>query len=106
MRINQHQLEKMAQRMGMNMAQIEAEEVIIRSHEREIVISEPQVARINMMGQDTFQVSGRISERSRNVISESDVRLVMDQARVSREEAEASLRETGDIAESIMKLKK
>jgi len=92
--------------MGMKVTNIDAEEVIIRTVDKEIVISNPQVSKIKIMGQDTFQITGEISERPREDISDEDVDMVADQAGVSREEARAMLLETGDIAEAIMRLKK
>ena len=58
-----------------------------------------------MMGQETFQISGEISEGSG--ISEEDILTVSDKAEVSEEEARKALEETdGDLAEAIMKLQK
>lgn len=106
MKINPKQLERAMKQMGMQMSHIDAEEVIIKTSDKEIVISNPQVSKVNMMGQDTFQITGDISERPREEISEEDVEMVAEQAGVSKEEAKATLEETKDIAEAIMKLKK
>ena len=106
MKINQRQIEKAMKRMGIQPQEIVAEEVIIRTAEKEIVISNPQVARVNMMGQDTFQVSGDVSEHSKEKFSEDDVKMVAEQSSASEEEAKQALEETGDIAEAILKLKK
>jgi len=106
MKINQKQMERMMKQMGMNVTNIDAEEVIIRTAEKDIIISNPQVSKIKVMDQDTFQITGEVSEREKEDLSEDDVDMVADQAGVSREEAKEMLRETGDIAEAIMKLKK
>ncbi|MFQ5647669.1 MAG: nascent polypeptide-associated complex protein [Candidatus Aenigmatarchaeota archaeon] len=107
MKINPKQLEKMARKMGMQMAEIEAERVIIRTPEKEIVITNPQVSKVNMMGQDTFQISGEVTERSREPFTEEDIKTVIGQTGASREEVMQVLREThGDLAESIMRIKK
>ncbi|MFC1753997.1 nascent polypeptide-associated complex protein, partial [Thermoproteota archaeon] len=83
--------------------------VIIRTPEKEIIITEPQVSKVNMMGQETFQVVGNIHERealSEPEISKDDIKTVAEQADVSEEKAEEALKETkGDIAEAILKLK-
>ena len=92
--------------MGMQMSQIDAEEVIIKTPDKEIVISNPQVSKVKAMGQETFQITGEISERPREDISEEDVEMVAEQAKVSKEEARETLEETKDIAEAIMRLKK
>ena len=97
-------------RMGIQQQEIDAEEVIIRLEDREIVISNPQVSKVNMMGQETYQVVGEESERnlkSEPDISDEDVKTVMDQTGASEEEARKTLEQTkGDLAEAIMKLKK
>ena len=63
MKINPKQMEKLMKQMGMQMAHIDAEEVIIRTASKDIVIKEPEVSRINMMGQETFQIAGRMARR-------------------------------------------
>jgi nascent polypeptide-associated complex subunit alpha len=101
-------MEKMMKQMGMNVTNIDAEEVVIRTPDKDIIITNPQVSKIKAMGQETFQISGDVSERERSDedVSEDDVEMVAEQAGVSKEEAREMLRETGDIAEAIMRLKK
>lgn len=106
MKIDPKQMERMMKQMGMNVTNIDAEEVIIRTADKDIIISNPQVSKIKVMGQETFQITGDITEREREDISEDDVDMVAEQAGVSREEAREMLKETGDIAQAIMKLKK
>lgn len=106
MKINQKQVERAMRQMGMKMTQIEAEEVVIRTSEKEIVISEPQVSKVNMMGQETFQITGEITEREREDRTDEDAEMVAEEAGVSLEEAKETLAKTKDIAEAIMKLKK
>jgi len=63
-----------------------------------------------MMGQDSWQITGDVSERplaEESRITDDDVRMVAMQAGVSEEDARSALEETnGDIAEAILKLKK
>jgi nascent polypeptide-associated complex subunit alpha len=106
MKINPKQLEKMAKKMGIQSTEIEAEEVIIRSKKKEIIITNPQVSKVNMAGQDTFQISGDIEERDQSEFSEEDLRLVVEQTGATPQEAAEALEETGDIAQAILKLKK
>jgi len=110
MKINPKQLEKMAKRMGIETKPIDATEVIIRTPDREIVISNPSVSRVNMMGQDSWQITGDVSERSNTPaekFSEDDVKMVAGQAGADEEDARVALEETGgDIAEAILRLKK
>ena len=109
MKINPKQLEKMAKKMGIETKPIDATEVIIRTPDREIVISNPQVSRVNMMGQDSFQITGDVSERSPNAekFTDDDVKMVAAQAGISEDDARAALEENGgDIAQAILRLKK
>ena len=50
----------MMKKMGISQQEIDATEVIIKTPEKEIVITNPQVSKVNMMGQQTFQVVGEI----------------------------------------------
>ncbi len=106
MKINPKAIEKMARKMGMQMTEIPAEEVVIKTHEKEIVIKDPHISKVNMMGQETFQITGEVTEREKEKFSEKDIRMIMDQTGADEEEAEEVLTETGDIAEAILKIKK
>jgi nascent polypeptide-associated complex subunit alpha len=107
MKMNPRKLEKMARQMGMNMEQIEAEEVIIKKKDgSRIVVCNPNVSRINMMGQETFQVTGEVAETPGEGFSDEDVELVADQTGASPEDARSALKETGDLTKAIMRLKK
>lgn len=91
-------------RMGISQEDIDAYEVVIKTGKRDIIISNPQVAKINMSGQVSFQISGDISEAS--AISDEDVKTVAQQANVSEDAARKALEEAnGDLAEAILKLK-
>lgn len=112
--MNAKQMEKVMKQMGIQQEQIDADEVIIKSADKEIVVSNPQVVKVNVGGQETFQISGEISEREKSTeptepkekFSEDDIQMVAQQSGSSLEDARAALVETGDIAEAIMKLKK
>ncbi len=106
MKINPRQMEKMMKRMGIQSVSIEAEEVVIKTPEKDIIIRNPQVSRVNAMGQDTFQISGDVEEKEKEGFSSEDVETVMTQADVSEAEAINALKETNDLADAIMKLKK
>ncbi len=105
MKINQRQLEKAMKKMGMQTETLDAEEVIIKTPEKDIVISNPQVARVSVMGQMTYQITGDAEERSRSGFTEEDVSLVMEKTGADRETAKKALEEEGDIASAILKLK-
>ncbi len=100
-------------KMGISQHEIDAEEVIIRCGNKNLVIKQPSVVRVNMMGEDSFQISGEVVEEAKEdsekepEISDDDIKTVMEQASVSREEAEEALKQSkGDLAEAILLLKK
>jgi nascent polypeptide-associated complex subunit alpha len=104
--MNPGQMRKMMQRMGIQQNEIEAEVVIIKTPGKDIIITEPSVVKVNMMGQETFQISGHINERESSPdLNEDDIKTVMEQASVEREEAvEALKRNDYDLAKTILEL--
>jgi nascent polypeptide-associated complex subunit alpha len=108
--MNPKQMKKMMKRMGIQMSEVDAERVVIKCVDREIVIDNPQVIRSAVQGQDMFQVSGDVREEAGEValdFSAEDVKLVAEQAGVSEAKAKAALGECGgDLAEAILRLKK
>jgi len=106
--MNPRKVQQMMKQMGIQQQDIPAIEVIIKTRDKEIVITNPSVAKVNMMGQETFQISGEVHERSISTtpdISEEDVKTVMDQVSVSEEKAREAIEEAnGDLAEAIMNL--
>ncbi|MEM5804303.1 MAG: nascent polypeptide-associated complex protein [Candidatus Aenigmatarchaeota archaeon] len=103
--MNARQMEKMMKQMGIISDSIEADEVVIRTASKELIISNPQVTRVKMGGQETFQVSGEVTERKAGFTDE-DVKTVMEQTGASKAEAEKALKEEGDLAAAILRLKK
>jgi nascent polypeptide-associated complex subunit alpha len=97
-------------------------EVVIRTKTKDIHFKEPQVTEVRAQGTRTYQISGKPEERppgaagpatgtSRERAPEpaefpdEDIRLVVDQAGCTREEAIAALRGAdGSPAEAILSL--
>ena len=104
--IDPRQMKQAMKKMGMSQVDIDADLVVIHTKGKEILIHQPSVAKISMMGQESFQISGKVEERSKTLeISSADVRLVMEQAKVSEDEAKQALEENGgDIAAAILSL--
>ena len=90
-------MERQMKKMGMDMKDLKGvKEVIIRLEDKELVIPNAEVSLMNVMGQETYQVTGKAHE---------DIEMVANQAKVSEDEAKAALEETnGDLAEAILKL--
>ena len=108
--INPRQLSQAMHQMGISQEEIDAREVIIRCKDKNIIISSPSVVKVKMSGEESFQVSGKVSEERASTeleISEDDIATVMEQAGVRRDAAESALkRAKGDLAEAILFLKK
>ncbi len=105
-KINPRQLEKAMKQMGIKQEEIDATEVIIKTHDKELVIRNPHVAKVNMMGQESLQITGSIEERDLKPYKEEDVKTVMEQANCSEKEAKEALEKSkGDLAEAILSLK-
>ncbi len=104
--MKQSDINRAMKQMGIKQEEIDADEVIIKCGDKEIVISNPTVTKVNMMGQESFQITGDVSERGSVSISDEDIETVMEKAGVSKEEARKALeRAKGDLAEAILSLK-
>lgn len=98
----------MMKKMGVQQEDIDAEEVIIKCSDKKIIIRNPSVQKVNMMGQKNYQISGEESIESLDSapeISEDDIKTVMEQTQSSQEDARQALEDTeGNIAEAILLL--
>ncbi len=103
---------------NLKVEEIDAEEVIIRTKDEEIVITNPNVSLTNMQGVDVYQIVGNTIRRPRggsstveisfdpSTLKEKDIQLVAKNANVSEEEARNALIQTkGDLAAAIMYLR-
>ena len=104
--INPKQAAQMMKKMGIKQEEIQASEVIIKTEDKELVIKNPTVARIEMAGNSSFQISGEVEERELEAqISEEDIKTVMEQAKVDEAKAKSALEGSdGDLAKAIMSL--
>jgi nascent polypeptide-associated complex subunit alpha len=122
---NQRQMELMMRRMGMTTEDVpDVQEVIVRTKTKEHVFRAPEVTILTVQGVRTYQVVGNPEIRPRSAGApvssgapapaatsaptgppEEDIRLVMEQANVSREEAiEALFQAKGEPAEAILQI--
>jgi nascent polypeptide-associated complex subunit alpha len=105
--MNPKMMEKAMKKMGIKQETIEASEVIIKCNDKDLVIRNPQVSKVNAMGQDTYQVVGEVEEVEVGVgdIKQEDIKTVMDQANVDEPTAKQALIDhKGDLAEAILSL--
>ncbi|MAG60672.1 nascent polypeptide-associated complex protein [archaeon] len=106
--VNPRQMQKMMQKMGMQQVDLKALKIVITLTDKELVFENPGLSKINMMGQETYQITGSPIEQtldSMPEISSEDVQTVVDQTGKTEDEARAAIIEAkGDLAEAIMNL--
>lgn len=107
--VNPRQMKQVMKKMNMQQEDLDVVQVIFRTPEKNIVIDNPSVSKINMMGQETFQVTGEAHEENLDStpdISDEDIQTIIDQTGCSKEDAKKALEESeGDLAMAIMSLK-
>ena len=108
MKMDNRNARRMMDRMGINMKEIPGvQEVIIKTADREMHITNASVSEVNAQGNRVFQVVGDVAEVEieKKTFSEEDILLVQQQAGVTRERAVAALEESeGEVARAILKL--
>ena len=106
--VDPRQMKAMMRQMGMSQTDIDAVKVTIETSDKVLVFENPDVQKITMQGQTTFQISGDYKEAQAQVevkISDDDIDMVADQANVSKKEAKKALENAGgDIAQAIVEL--
>ncbi len=101
--LDPRKMSALMKQMGIKQEEIEAERVIIEGSDKRIVIEQPNVTKIIMQGQESWQITGTAREEAGG-IREEDIKLVMEKTGKSAKEARKALEETGDIAEAIVRL--
>jgi nascent polypeptide-associated complex subunit alpha len=103
-------MQQMMRKMGVSQQDLDVEQVIFKMRGKTMVINSPSVSKVNMMGQETYQVAGRmeeVEEDSTPEISDDDIQTVMDQTGCSEAQAQKAIeKHKGDLAEAIMSLQK
>jgi nascent polypeptide-associated complex subunit alpha len=119
--MNPRKMKQMMEQMGIDVTEIDAEEVVIRTGDEELVFDGPQVTRMDAQGQETYQIVGEpetresgdsevagaveSAESDASGIREDDVEIVAQRAGVSTDEAREALEATdGDLAAAITRL--
>ncbi len=106
MNINPRQIQGMMKKMGISQVPINAKRVIFECEDHNLVIENPSVMKVNMQGQESYQVNGEAIEESLEKFSKEDLEMVMDKTGKSEEEVKDFLENNnGDLALAIMKLK-
>lgn len=123
--LNPRKMKQMMNQMGIDLKDIDAEEVIIRTADEELVFHDADVQRMDAQGQQTYQIVGEPDTRPRgegggsaaetpaegddddgdSAIPDDDVEIVAARTGVTEDEARAALEETdGDLAAAVEKL--
>lgn len=113
MRVNDRQMKQAMKKMGIKQTSIDGvTEVVIRTKDKEYVVTNADVIRIEMGGSVSYQVSGTTEERgigadgvAKPAFPEEDVGLVMSQTGCDRDRAVAALEAAdGQPAEAIIRI--
>jgi len=96
----------MLKSMGIDIDEMEGvREVIIKTDDKDLIITNPSIVIMDAQGVRTYQVSGDTKEKPHLVIPDIDIELVAAQTGAEPEAAKAALVESkGDIAAAILKL--
>jgi len=101
--MNPKKMQAMMKQLGIKQEEIDAKRVVIERDSGNIVIENPSISKVEMQGNETWQISGDVREEEVG-ISEEDIKLVAEKTGKSKEDAKKTLEETEDIAEAILKL--
>jgi nascent polypeptide-associated complex subunit alpha len=103
--VNPAQMKGMMKKMGISQIELPVKRVIFEMEGSNIVVENPSVMQIKMQGQESFQVTGDVSEEAAEMFSDEDVAMVVGQTGKSEDEVRAALEKSeGDIAEAIVGL--
>jgi len=102
--MNPKKMQGMMKQLGINQEDIDATKVTIETTSGSIEINNPSVQKITMQGQESFQITGEISESSTPSITAEDIKMVMGKTGKSEAESKTALEKTNDIADAIMEL--
>lgn len=113
--VNPRQMQQAMKKMGIKQTNVDnVIEVIIRTSDKEIVITDAEVVCVDMQGSRSYQISGNEEVRELGSAGSSapavsfpaeDVELVMSQTNCDRDVAVKALEDTnGQPAEAILKI--
>ncbi|WP_338727827.1 nascent polypeptide-associated complex protein [Haladaptatus sp. DJG-WS-42] len=125
--LNPRKMKQMMKQMGIEVEDIDAEEVIIRTKDEDLVFTNADVQQMDAQGQKTYQIVGEPESRPRGEggstpavegevvaeedastevdIPDSDVEIVAQRTGASATEAREALKaENGDLAAAISRL--
>ena len=120
--LNPQKMQQMMKQMGIDIEEIDAEEVVIKTPDEELVFTDAEVQRMDAQGQQTYQIVGEPETRERGesdssagaaseadadseAIPDEDVEIVAQRAGVDEATAREALENNeGDLAAAIASL--
>ncbi|WP_135664409.1 nascent polypeptide-associated complex protein [Halorhabdus rudnickae] len=119
--LDPRKMKQMMEQMGIDLEDIDAEEVIIKTPDEELVFTDAEVQRMDAQGQQTYQIVGQPETRERSAgagsasddvssdtddgIAQADVDVVVQRAGVDEETAREALQDAdGDLAAAVANL--
>lgn len=129
--MNPRKLNQMMEQMGIDIEELDAEEIVIRTGDEELVFDQPDVQRMDAQGQATYTITGEPEtrpagggeeatplgagddggssgdgdENGGDVIPEEDVGIVSQRTGASEDDAREALEATdGDLAAAVSRL--
>jgi nascent polypeptide-associated complex subunit alpha len=127
--LNPRKMQQMMEQMGIDITEIDAQEVVIRTPDEELVFTEADVQRMDAQGQATYQIVGEPESRplgeggdeapvesggtdevgeagsDAGAVPDADVEIVAQRTGASKAEARDALEATdGDLAAAVSRL--
>ncbi len=108
--MNPKQMKQAMQKLGIEQEDVDASKVVIHTADKRLVFTDPSVQKVDMMGQETYQVMGtpeaRAAESRNPEISDDDIEAVVNKTGCSEDEARQAIEENDyDLAAAIMAVK-
>ncbi len=104
--LDSRKMQQMMKQMGIDIDELDAEEVIIRTADEELVFNSPDVQRMDAQGQETYNIVGTPetreggsteAESDEEEIPQEDIDTVADRAGVSKEKARKALEDANGM---------
>jgi len=123
--LNPRKMKQMMEQMGIDIEDIEAEEVVIRTADEDLVFDDAEVQLMDAQGQQTYQIVGEPQSRERGAggeassdesgaeaadagddgIPQADVEIVSQRTGATEDDAREALEATdGDLAAAVERL--
>jgi len=110
--LNPKKMQAVMKQMGISQQEIDANRVIIEKDDGNIIINNPSVTKVNMQGQENFQISGDIGEEecAGNLEEttdnlDEDIKTIMEKVGCLEQEAKLAYEKAnGDLTEAILLL--